>query len=115
MVCARIAQEYGDLLAAGLARLQLLYGARIAALAMCGRHDRRDAIAALQAERDAALQALRRCLLLEKEHALKAARAQLRARRFQARIASAADPLPRRPVTPRPPTDRGNSRHQPRP
>lgn len=67
-----------------MARLRLHYAARIAALLLTSRDDADSALAALQSERDAALEQLRLSHAKEKERALQAVRLQrTRRRRFR--------------------------------
>jgi len=79
---------YAGLLGAGSARLRQLYAARIAAAALCKRGDVSAMIAALQSERDAALEQLHVSLVAER--ALAMCRSQPKTR-FRIR---AFEPLP---------------------
>jgi hypothetical protein len=80
---AAIASAYASLRSAGAARLQLLFGARIAAAELTGRPDEiRAAISALVRERDAAVKNLNEELrLAERSHIARVRRARQKGRR----------------------------------
>jgi len=84
---------FAALLGSGSARLRQLYAARMAAANLCRRGDAAAAIAALQSERDAALEQLRIALLAERSLALRRSRQRARFR---------AQPLALRSRTSRP-------------
>jgi hypothetical protein len=80
---ARIMAAYGGILDAALGQLGLHYAARIAALAVCRRGDNAAALAALQAERDTAIERVREAVRQEREAALRAAEPGNFHRRFR--------------------------------
>jgi hypothetical protein len=78
---ARIAQAYHSLTSAALGRLRMLYAARIGSLLLAARDDPSAALAALQQERDTAMDQLRQELEREKDQAMRAVRTRRRRRR----------------------------------
>lgn len=88
---------YGALIGAALSSVRMHFAVRIAALALTRGHDRAAALAALEAERDAALAQLAERLKAEKHRALR----QVRRARRRYRIAPPRFGLryrPRRPA-----------------
>jgi hypothetical protein len=79
---ARVARAYHGLLSAAMARLSLHYAARIAGLLLAARADSGVAVAALMAERDTALDQLRRAILDDRRAALRAVQRRERVGRY---------------------------------
>ncbi|NEV79022.1 hypothetical protein DYI24_18460 [Rhodopseudomonas sp. BR0C11] len=75
---ARIMAAFASLLDIAIARLLLHYAARMAGLLTFGKSERLAAMAALQQERDEAVQRLRQSILEERRRALRSVRDRAR-------------------------------------
>ena len=95
---ARIARAFDSLLNAAMARLRLHYAARISGLMLTRQGGQSAAVAALMAERDAALAQLRREMVESRRAAIHGARRQGRRKRYRVVVEPEWFDVPSRPT-----------------